>query len=313
MQKETFSNRLEIEPLADGLAKTFIQRWDLYARQMNDGSYICVREPLQRKHLLAHLRGEITLGAYVLNQDSLARYIVIDADDNDQLKQLIQMAESLASQGAPTYLENSHRGGHLWLFFSQPVTGKDARRFGQNLLKNHDLEKIELFPKQEKLNGGPGSLIRLPFGVHRKAGKRYGFLTVDLKHLEASFSKQIALLCAPKTVPEGVFKDILAGKRPKDQKDVSTSLEMLAGPLSKQIKDSTTVFDFVSQYVELSPNGRGRCPFHDDQHVSFAVNTTQNYWHCFAGCGGGSIIDFWMKLQDCDFKTAVRQLAQMLL
>ena len=59
--------------------------------------------------------------------------------------------------------------------------------------------------------------------------------------------------------------------------------------------------------------GAGLCPFHEDQHMSFSVNAERNYWHCFSGCGGGSIIDFWMKWQDCDFKTAVKELAVMLL
>ncbi len=83
--------------------------------------------------------------------------------------------------------------------------------------------------------------------------------------------------------------------------------------MSERIKASVTVLDFVGQYVELSPNGRGLCPFHDDQRSSFSVNIEQNYWSCFAGCGGGSIIDFWMKWRKCDFKTAVKELAKMLL
>ena len=76
--------------------------------------------------------------------------------------------------------------------------------------------------------------------------------------------------------------------------------------------ESIQVINFVSQYVELSPTGRGLCPFHNDQHASFSVNIEQNYWHCFAGCGGGSIIDFWMKWRDCDFPDAIKELAQMI-
>ena len=49
----------------------------------------------------------------------------------------------------------------------------------------------------------------------------------------------------------------------------------------------------------------------------FSVDREGNYWHCFAGCGGGSIIDFWMKWrethgQDADFTSAVKDLAEML-
>ena len=73
------------------------------------------------------------------------------------------------------------------------------------------------------------------------------------------------------------------------------------------------VRQFVLRYVELSPKGTGLCPFHDDQVPSLSVNDKENYWHCFA-CGvGGSVIDFWMSYQDCDFQTAVSELAEMLL
>jgi DNA primase len=79
--------------------------------------------------------------------------------------------------------------------------------------------------------------------------------------------------------------------------------------VSEKIKASVTVLEFVSQYVDLKPTESGAvglCPFHDDHRPSFGVNDEGNYWHCFAGCGGGSVIDFWMKWRECDFTTAVR-------
>jgi hypothetical protein len=86
--------------------------------------------------------------------------------------------------------------------------------------------------------------------------------------------------------------------------------------ISERIKASVTVLEFVSQYVDLKPTASGAvglCPFHDDHHPSFGVNAEGNYWNCFAGCGGGSVIDFWMKWRKCDFTTAVRELAEMVL
>ena len=47
--------------------------------------------------------------------------------------------------------------------------------FGRGLLSYHHLEGVEIFPKQEKIIGGPGSLIRMPFGIHRLSGLRYSF------------------------------------------------------------------------------------------------------------------------------------------
>jgi hypothetical protein len=70
---------------------------------------------------------------------------------------------------------------------------------------------------------------------------------------------------------------------------------------------SISVFDFVSRYVQLNERGIGFCPFHDDEHMSFGVNTTRNYWSCFAGCSsviegktikGGSVIHFWQRWRE---------------
>ena len=36
-------------------------------------------------------------------------------------------------------------------------------------------------------------------------------------------------------------------------------------------------------------------------------------WPCFAGCGGGSVIDFYTKWRECDFTRAIGELAAMLL
>ena len=312
MTKAAFTEKAEFEPLAVGLAETFIQRRDLYARQLEDGNYICIHRPLDISHVAAHLRGESTLGAYVLDPSSQARYIVLDADEELQFNQLVNLSSDLVKQDVPSYLETSRRGGHLWLFFAKPIPGKDARHFGQNLLEAHHIPALEIFPKQAKLSGGPGSLIRLPFGVHRKTGLRYGFITPERAPLAASLAAQVQILSAPKTVPEDFIKRNLTRSPTTRPAPVSGGIEHSTKPLSERIKESISVRDFVSRYVELSPTGRGKCPFHDDQQASFAVNADGNYWHCFAGCGGGSIIDFWMKLQGCDFTSAIHQLADIL-
>jgi hypothetical protein len=95
------------------LAQRFVQRWDLYACQLDDGSYACVHEPLNVGHLFAHPRGEITLDAYLLDQQSQARLLVLDADDEPGWEQLGQLARVLTDEYVPAYLEKSRRGGHL--------------------------------------------------------------------------------------------------------------------------------------------------------------------------------------------------------
>jgi len=313
MDKELLQFKTELEPLATQLEETFIQRWDVYPRQCEDGSYICVYQPLQDHHLLAHLRGELTLGAYTLDRDCYSRYIVFDADTDAQMGQLEAMAKSLSAEGVPSYIENSRRGGHLWLFFAWAVQGKDARIFGRGLSEIFALADMEIFPKQDQLRGGPGSLIRLPFGVHQKSGLRYGFFTPDGEPLAPTLSEQIHALSSPQAVPEEIFEAYRAvGKH--DIGNVGPRLQVAVGEtISQQIKTRVSVYDFVSQYIELSSSGKGLCPFHDDQNASFSVNGEENYWHCFAGCGSGTVIDFWMKWQGCDFTTGVKELAKILL
>jgi hypothetical protein len=313
MGKDMLQFNLELEPRATSFGATFIQRWDIYARQREDGSYVCVYQPLQDYHLQAHLQGELTLGAYVLDRDSRARYIVFDADTDAQMGQLEAMAKNLSAEGVPSYLEDSRRGGHLWLFFARPVEGKEARTFGRGLAEIYALADTEVFPKQDQLSGGPGSLIRLPFGVHQKSSERYGFINFDGEPLAPTLPEQIQVLSSPQVVPEEMFGSYRAAGQ-HNPTSVDLRLQEASGEtISQQIKSRVLVNDFVSQYLELNSTGQGLCPFHDDQHRSFSVNIEKNYWHCFAGCGGGSIIDFWMKWKDCDFKTAVSELAGMLL
>jgi hypothetical protein len=313
MTKEALVDKLDLEPMATGLAATFFQRRDLYAKQLEDGSYICIRKPLEISHMIAHLAGKITLGTYVLDPYSQARFIAFDADDGSQFERAIQISRDLANEGVPSYLEESRRGGHLWLFFSSPMSGKEARLFAHRVAERRHLDGVEIFPKQDKLASGPGSLIRLPFGIHRKTGLRYGFITPDHSPLAGSILDQYRILSAPETVPEGFIKSKMTDSSSSEKKPVLGDVEQPTVPLSEKIKASIGVYDFISQYVELSPAGRGLCPFHVDQHTSFSVNIEKNYWHCFAGCGGGSIIDFWMKKQGCTFTQAVHDLAEILL
>ena len=311
----------ELSQTALVLGQRFVQRWDLYALQLDDGRYICVNDLLNVGHLYAHLRGEMTLGIYVLDQESQARFLVLDADDEPSWQCLGQLARALAGEGVPSYLEYSRRGGHMWMFLAQAAPGLEARNFGRGVLDAHQVEGVELFPKQNALTSGPGSLMRMPFGVHRLTGRRYGFHDADGALLAGTIREQIAHLAAPQFVPKAAFEAYgsLVSSQPAEA--ILEPPKGLAGQLSERIKARMTVLEFVSQYVDLKPTGSGAlglCPFHDDHDPSFGVNDRGNYWHCFAGCGGGSVIDFYRLYQqrvegrECDFTTAVTELAQEL-
>ena len=55
------------------------------------------------------------------------------------------------------------RGGHIWLFFTRPVSAWLVRAFCRGLMEHLHLPMPEVFPRQDSLTGKQvGNCIRLP-------------------------------------------------------------------------------------------------------------------------------------------------------
>src|SRR5687767_13852676 len=93
----------ELSRPASVLAERFVQRWDLYPQQLNDGRYVCLHEQLNVGHLYSHLKGDITLGIYLLNKESRVRFVVLDHDAEDGWNYLSMCGARLAELGIPSY------------------------------------------------------------------------------------------------------------------------------------------------------------------------------------------------------------------
>ncbi len=317
------AKRYDLNPeLVSAYASTFISRYDTYPIQNSDGSYVRVKRPLVAPIIEGHVKGHITIGAYALNETSEATWICLDADDHDHAFELSYMAADLAKDYVPSYLEKSRRGCHLW-FFTPPLAGVDARRFGKQLLSEYKIEGVELYPKQDKLVTGTGSLVRLPLGVHQITQYRYGFITDEGQPLAPTVRQQMNLLAHPERVEQSFIDQTLA-LAPEAKPIFPTKAyiprpknRIIGDTLSERIKNRISVYDFVSQYVELNAKGFGYCPFHDDQKMSMGVNQEHNFWNCFACETGGSVIDFWIKWrqingQDPDFTKTMIELINLL-
>lgn len=71
------------------------------------------------------------------------------------------------------------------------------------------------------------------------------------------------------------------------------------------IRDSVSMEQILDIYGYRTRHGFMVCPFHGDTDASLKVYKGTGGWHCY-GCGkGGSVIDFVMEHENCDFRTAV--------
>jgi hypothetical protein len=53
--------------------------------------------------------------------------VAIDADYEDALADLLKLSFHLRQDGVESALEHSHRGGHLWIFMTEPLPARDCR------------------------------------------------------------------------------------------------------------------------------------------------------------------------------------------
>ena len=80
----------------------------------------------------------------------------------------------------------------------------------------------------------------------------------------------------------------------------------------EQVRSTANIVEVISGYVPLKKRGQnfwGCCPFHGEKTPSFAVNPAKNMFYCFGCHEGGDIFKFIMKIENCDFKDALKLLA----
>lgn len=72
--------------LAGLIAKRFIARPDVHARQGKNGAWRPVEAPFTKELIDQHLAGEITVGHYVVNQNQQSKLFCLDVDLRDHTK-----------------------------------------------------------------------------------------------------------------------------------------------------------------------------------------------------------------------------------
>ncbi len=129
--------------------------------------------PVTDQIIYAHLAGDHTIGVYPLLPDDMCWFIAADFDKKTWREDSAAFLETYVEMGVPAALERSRsgNGGHVWIFFEQPVSASLVRKLGCAVL-THTMDRRHqigldsydrFFPNQDTLpKGGFGNLIALP-------------------------------------------------------------------------------------------------------------------------------------------------------
>lgn len=128
-----------------------------------------------------HLLGNQTIGIYPLLQDDTCWFVAVDFDKKSWDEDACAFLKTCRETGVPASFERSRsgNGGHVWMFFAEPIQAALARKLASAILtrtmEQHyalGLDSYDrLFPSQDTMpKGGFGNLIALPF-QHGPRGK----------------------------------------------------------------------------------------------------------------------------------------------
>lgn len=297
------------------LAARCVGRRDDYALQRDDGGYLRVGAAVSLAALWRHVAGVETMATYVIDEQETCHFAVFDADSLDGLVQLLGVQRLLASDGIDSALEGSRRGGHLRVWFASAVAPALVRRW----LLPYCPAGVEFYPKQDAATfEQPGSLMRVPFGVHRLSGRRYPFLVLDgsgsgdrLVPAARSVSASLDWLATIRRVPLPV-RDVAtlhSETRPTTKKYVASGAGGGSASLASETRvsihdwcDRQDALRVIGRFVQLDRRGMGCCPFgwhHDDgedAHPSLWVHAPRSSggpcWYCHVWRRGGNLFDF---------------------
>ncbi|MDE3103871.1 MAG: hypothetical protein KGK08_01735, partial [Acidobacteriota bacterium] len=173
-------------------------------------------KPLDADVVRMHLNGDLTINLYAINPETQrCKWVAIDGDFDGAVEALFKLQWELKQDGVEAAIEQSRRGGHLWIFAETPLLASECRiyiynlalRLGVPIVGGGLTQGIEVFPKQDRIEEGEfGNAIRAPLGVHRKTNRRYWFYEAPTEPLP-----QLAYLNGLKKLTEAELHTFIQG------------------------------------------------------------------------------------------------------
>jgi hypothetical protein len=251
-------------------------------------------KPLDADVVRKHLNGDITINLFAINPETQrSKWVSIDADFDGAVEALFQLQWELKRDGVEAALEQSRRGGHLWIFADAPLLAAECRIYIYNLalrlgvpVKGGGLKDgIEVFPRQDRIeNGEFGNAIRAPLGVHRKNNQRYWFY-------EAAFTPEAQLdyLDSLKKLAEEELRTFIHGMTlPEAYRPVLAPPYI--PPVSPPLRAEFRILDYVRATRKDSRNWTARCPScaqigrdRSGDNLAIQIKNPRLY-RCWAGC-----------------------------
>ncbi len=162
-----------------------------YCRKPHIKCWQCINRkylPITDNVIDNHLSGKQIIGLYPLLQNNTCYFLVIDFDKSGWQEDVLIFLETCEGVGVSVSLERSRsgNGGHVWLFFAEPIEASIARKLGRVLLDKAIYRRYQIglesydrmFPNQDvRPKGGFGNLIALP--LQRQAAKKGNSLFID--------------------------------------------------------------------------------------------------------------------------------------
>ena len=184
-QKKSFSKNEKIE-----LFKSlFVARFDIYAKKWvsRDGSkqgFFPVTKtfqgedytPITNYEIEEHLRGNLFLASYCINQKNMSKFVVFEIADEDKFK--LQIA--LNSLNIKAYYElSSYNSLFVWVFFEEEISSKIAFNFALYLLKKANISAKTYPNKEFATKENLGNSIELPLHLKHRDKNRTVFIDMN--------------------------------------------------------------------------------------------------------------------------------------
>ncbi len=155
--------------------------------------FLPITDEVIRNHLLGRefrkkSTRDFTIGVYPLLMDETCWFLAVDFDKESWMDDVTAFMKTCDIYNVPAILERSRSGtgGHVWIFFSEPVKANLARTLGSFLITETMDQRPEIgfesydrfFPSQDTMpQGGFGNLIALP--LQKKPREKGNTLFLD--------------------------------------------------------------------------------------------------------------------------------------